>query len=462
MEHIDNVIQLFRDKAESYGAKDNDYVFRNNTNEAALKEGGAYFGFISPDEENSGPYHDLSLVCFPTENNKNWLLCIGVGSLGYKNDYELASRPGIRRLFSTIINNESYIKSDITDIESNLPKSFTSLPELQDLKKSIATYTKVLPICQVIKDVENSESIFAAFISMYAKIREWPTNNEHRKNLDKAIKAQIHISKVDDVSIIKSLLKERRYIVLEGAPGCGKTYYAKKIAQESSAHIFFTQFHAETTYGDFIYSIKPNTKDEVASFSFVGSEGIFTLALKYALENSNSQTVLIIDEINRANLSNVLGPIFYLLEYKQDIGDVEIEITPELKIKQLPPNFFVIATMNTADRSLAVVDFALRRRFAWYKLKPKLIEIEDKTIKFFKEDFLSFQEIFYMHATDSELNMQPGQGYFLASDDESMLLRIEYELFPLIKEYLMENLLLSAKEEFNDYFLKRIGKALFE
>ena len=67
-------------------------------------------------------------------------------------------------------------------------------------------------------------------------------------------------------------------------------------------------------------------------------------------------------------MSNVLGPIFYLFEHKLDLADFEIEITPVFRIKQLPNNFFVIATMNTADRSLAVVDFALRRRFAWYNL----------------------------------------------------------------------------------------------
>ena len=105
--------------------------------------------------------------------------------------------------------------------------------------------------------------------------------------------------------------------------------------------------------------------------------------MKYAKEHDKEKVLLIIDEINRANLSNVLGPIFYLFEHKMDKSNVEIEISPGFKINKLPDNFSVIATMNTADRSLAVVDFALRRRFAWYTLKPKAI----KSNQFFKEDF---------------------------------------------------------------------------
>jgi len=169
---------------------------------------------------------------------------------------------------------------------------------------------------------------------------------------------------------------------------------------------------------------------------------------------------LIVDEINRANLSNILGPIFYLFEYQMDEdGEApEIKISPKMSINKLPNNFYMIGTMNTADRSLAVVDFALRRRFAWYEMLPSSIENEN----FFAEDFEKFHNIFYWYAESNELTLQPGQGYFLAQDEKAFLQRVDYELFPLIKEYLQEQLLISAKEEFNDYFLNRINKPLFE
>jgi len=187
------------------------------------------------------------------------------------------------------------------------------------------------------------------------------------------------------------------------------------------------------------------------------SLGIFSQALKHSL-STKEETILIIDEINRANLSNVLGPIFYLFEHKQDMSNVSIEITPDLSINQLPENFYVIATMNTADRSLAVVDFALRRRFAWYTLKPEIIKLKE----FYKDDFIAIQEIFHWFANSNELTLQPGQGYFIASSAEEMVNRIKYELFPLIKEYLQEGLLRNAREEFNNYFMNRINRTLFE
>jgi 5-methylcytosine-specific restriction endonuclease McrBC GTP-binding regulatory subunit McrB len=141
-----------------------------------------------------------------------------------------------------------------------------------------------------------------------------------------------------------------------------------------------------------------------------------------------------------------------------DNTDVEIEISPGLKVTSLPKNLFVIATMNTADRSLAVVDFALRRRFAWYSLKPKPI----RSGQFHKKDYNEIQSIFEWYASSSELSLQPGQGYFLANSDAEMENRIQYEILPLIKEYLQEGLLRTAKEEFNNYFAVRIKKTLFE
>jgi len=136
----------------------------------------------------------------------------------------------------------------------------------------------------------------------------------------------------------------------------------------------------------------------------------------------------------------------------------EVEIGPDIKIKKIPDNFFMVGTMNTADRSLAVVDFALRRRFAWYDIKPKPIESEI----FQTNDFNRIRDIFYWYANSNELNLQPGQGYFMADDENEFKQRLEYELLPLIKEYLNEQLMLSAKEEFNNYFFDRINKKIFE
>ena len=460
---IDNIRQFIKDKAEQFGAKaDNEfnkpYIERNNTKQEALKDNGAYFGFIHPDEDTSGPFHDFSLTIFPNEQNKPWLVCLGIGSSGFKNDYELATYPGLRRLFSNLINERGFYKSDFSDIETSLPKTITGSNDLQHIKNTIKTYNKVLPVCQIVDNPESKEGkeIIAAFVAGYAKLREWPSNKEHRKAITEALEPFLETEEMDEAEEIESLLKERKFIVLQGPPGTGKTRTAKLVSAKIKAKTFFTQFHAETSFSDFIYGIRPDVKSK--ELNYIESLGSFTEALKYAIENEKEKTILIIDEINRANLSNVLGPIFYLFEHKMESSDVEIEIHPGFKITQLPANFNVIATMNTADRSLAVVDFALRRRFAWYTLKPKTINSK----QFYKEDFSRIQEIFDWYATSNELALQPGQGYFIASSDEEMKNRIKYEIFPLIKEYLQEGLVRNAKEEFNTYFLNRINQSLFE
>ena len=481
---IEKIIEMLENKAQEFGAKNNDeysqdYILRKNIKPEAFQNNGAYFGFIHPEEETSGPYHDFSFVVFPSNPNSeeanSWVVCLGIGSLGFKNDFELATFPGVRRLFNSIINNnDSFCKTDFADIESSLPKSFLQNDKIKSICKTLEKYKKVLPVCQIIKKPEinekgelidnDSSQILIGFLAAYAKLRNWASNKSHRDAISKSInKIKQNTSNIN-IENVKSLLIQRKYIVLEGAPGTGKTRMAQIIANELKAHTVFTQFHAETTYSDFIWGLRPKLNSNNVIYEEV--KGPFVIALKQAIEleknGNNEKVILIIDEINRANLSNILGPIFYLFEYQRKGAETEIEITPQLKIKSLPKNFYVIATMNTADRSLAVVDFALRRRFAWITMKPEIINKVDSNYKFYKKDFEQFNEIFQWYAQTNELNLQPGQAYFIAKDDNEMFNRIKYELFPLIKEYLEEGILLSAKEEFNTYFQSRIGKSLFE
>jgi hypothetical protein len=477
---IENVIAFIKEKAEEFGAKietefNKPYVVRNNTGPDALKDNGAYFGFIHPEEEASGPYHDFSLTIFPNDQGNPWLVCLGIGSSGFKNDYELATYPGLRRLFSKLIDGKGFCKSDFTDIETSLPKSITGRQELEHIKNTIRKYSKVLPVCQILEKPESPEgkSTIAAFVAGYAKLREWPSNKDHREAISKALEPFLSKEISNENKEVTNLLRERKYIVLQGPPGTGKTRMAKKVAQKINAKIFFTQFHAETTFSDFIYGIRPDLDNQELRYKkYLGS---FTEALIYARNQETEKVILIIDEINRANLSNVLGPIFYLFEHKMDTSNIVIEISPGLEINKLPDNFYVIATMNTADRSLAVVDFALRRRFAWYNLKPKHIhgkikrlskntvsEIDNSNEYFFLEDFNTISSIFEWYASSSELTLQPGQGYFIAANEMEMENRIRYEIFPLIKEYLQEGLIKNTKEEFNNYFSARINQSLFE
>lgn len=459
---IDSTIEFVKEEITKFGVKGDEskfYVFRNNTKKDAFNEDKAYFGFIHPEEDPTGAYHDFCVVLFPSDPDKSlpWVLSFGIGSLGFLNDYELASTPGIRRLFQSIISENGVCKTDFSDIKQKLPGEF--LDKVPHLAKTLGRYSTVLPACEILEDIESDDSKrkISAFLAIYAKTRGWLRYKVQKKNFEVALKT-LRKECVDNSELeVKDLLLERKFVILTGAPGVGKTRLAKIIGNEINAEVLFTQFHAETNYSDFIYGIVPDLTE--SGLKYTNKFGTFHQSLEYAINNPNKNTLLIVDEINRANLANILGPVFYLFEYQMDEDkSIGIEISPTLKIYALPPNFYMIGTMNTADRSLAVVDFALRRRFAWYELLPTPI-VDDS---FFLDDFHAFQNIFNWYASSNELSLQPGQGYFLAENESHFLKRVEYELLPLIKEYLQEQLLLTAKEEFNNYFLTRIKKPIFE
>ena len=442
-------------------------IIRNNLLSDSFYEGTAYFGFLSGEEDTNGPYSDYSFVVFPDDkdNIKACVVALGVGSSGFRNDYQIASQPGLRRLFLRLSNQvNTFFKTSFDDIDS---PSSDLLNEIKancpDLIRVIDRYKSVLPASIKVdfNDIDTACDIIYTWLATYAKMRAWGSVDQ-KKKIEKQLQKIPSPIRRDDKKSITELLGRRKYVVLQGAPGTGKTYTAVKIS-ENYNKVFFEQFHAETTYSDFVYGLEPNMNSDKSQVQFHPKEGILYKAIKYANEHSEEKVLLIIDEINRANLSNVLGPVFYLFERQSSNRKVEMNIG-DMKINKIPENLHVIATMNTADRSLAVVDFALRRRFVWYTLRPHEIKPDDGMI-FMKTTFNKIADIFFEYATDEELNLQPGQSYFIVNKnnkEEEMKERMIYELMPLIKEYLAEGYLLKAKDSFCDLFQKETGLLLYE
>ena len=457
-----------------------------------------WFGFVREDQPSNGAYDGLSFVIFPEEKGKHCLVSIGNGSSSLGKDGDLAQNPGFRRSFMRLIKKgNSDAKKGNSDAKFFFKLRFddmeTSTPGLQEELYStdamgnnvyenviINTSTKynadsskeapgLLPAAFIVDyTTEDGWNLILSWLAQYARWRCWDKFGTGGDKAGKANKINEAISRCR-VSLdcpttdkILEILEVKKYVVLQGAPGCGKTWSANEVASHFS-EVVFIQFHAETAYSDFVYGIRPTLDGKTMAYK--GEKGVLLKAIDKA-KDSKGKVLLIIDEINRANLANVLGPVFYLFEpntkrnHKLHLGtEWEDQQEKPIELDKLPTNLYVLATMNTADKSLAVVDFALRRRFAWVTLYPHKLDI-NKYPNFDTELFEKVDELFSRYATDEELNLQPGQSYFM--DTSKRHENIKFGLMPLMKEYFAEGFLLSAKEEFAQLFTSETGTYMYK
>ena len=172
---------------------------------------------------------------------------------------------------------------------------------------------------------------------------------------------------VDFLEEIESLLDEKLQVIFQGPPGTGKTYVALKLAKHlagSEERVTLVQLHPSYAYEDFVQGFRPTLVDGRPGFEM--RDGPLLRATKRARAEPDAKHFLVIDEINRGSLAKVLGELYFLLEYR----DEKILLQYSDEPFSLPDNLYIIGTMNTADRSIALVDLALRRRFYFVEFHP--------------------------------------------------------------------------------------------
>lgn len=261
---------------------------------------------------------------------------------------------------------------------------------------------------------------------------------------------------------LKSLLKTKKNLILQGAPGVGKTFVAKRLAyavmgEKDEDRIKTIQFHQSYCYEDFMLGFRPNET------SFRLTKGPFYEFCKKAEDDIEKDHFFIIDEINRGNLGKIFGELLMLIE--QDKRGERIQPLYSNELFSVPRNISIIGMMNTADRSIALIDYALRRRFAFYELLPAFDsdgfeEISQKADNPGFDKLVScIKELNKDISKDDTLGrgFQIGHSYLCTNSpvDEAWLSSVvSHELIPLISEYWFDN------QEKVDYWSDKLEKAI--
>lgn len=251
------------------------------------------------------------------------------------------------------------------------------------------------------------------------------------------------------------LLTLKKNIILQGPPGTGKTFVARRLAYallkaEDKERFQFIQFHQSYSYEDFVEGYRPQPDK-----SFALKPGTFSTFRKTAVDDSKRDYVFVIDEINRGNLSKIFGELMMLIEYDKRSPAWSVRLAYSDSPFYVPPNLYLIGLMNTADRSLAMVDYALRRRFIFFDLKPQftssafmpwLLErgASQKLVNAIVDRMGAMNELIAKDTTNLGAGFCIGHSFFCSDDqpvlDENWYYRvIRTEIAPLLREYWFED-----------------------
>lgn len=453
--------------------------------------------YLNPANIEGGAYGGTSLVIFASEN-KPALLTFCVGTQGLAPDEKILGNPGHARKLSAICKylntvygngrQVAWAKDNPCKTDVLIPANVASYLNPEDDKDyslafkardkggygkeiyAVVNIEALIKSVQAQKDADPEAADCAVceaacmFLDLF--FEEYGVGIKKASEGDaKALKRKYQSVMMPNVSVVslKKLLDERRYVIVEGPPGTGKSTAAQDLYAQYDDHVT-VQFHPNMTYEQFIGGLMPvpdttegdKTKGDKSNggFRFLPVNGYLLNAVLKAKDGK--KVLLHIDEINRADLARVLGEAIYLFEpYPKNTPEVTLSYDfdgfPNRKLT-LPPSLHVIGTMNSADRSIAILDIAIRRRFCFERLYPQMSIVEEFGDDTGKTAFLELMEIFINNANDECFKYIPGHSYFMKRTGcPDTKVQIRTELLPLLREYLEQGFVSGFEDAIRAY-----------
>lgn len=420
---------------------------------------------IEPSNPKSGPYGGMSVGIFPVENEP-CLIALGTGTTGLHPDETILARPGHARKARAIceaINRRekrfaAWAKHDPTRNDLAIPENVYR--EFAAYSTPLKRYGKdVHAIYRPSSDRAAAEFAMKAFLDLYFEERGFQTLKAHQAESD-TIRAEYFQCLMPDLKTtdVSLLLQDRRFVVVEGPPGTGKTRMALELlTAQYAGNGHSIQFHPNTTYENVIGGLAPSAASGAVGFRFEPLMGELMRAAVEADKIKPKPYLLHIDEINRADLSKVLGEAVFLLEYADEqLREITLPYdfgAPFHKKLSLPRNLHIVGTMNSADRSIAIVDVAIRRRFAFVKLWPQFEVVQAAGSKLAEDAFKRLLSVFTEYASDDAFALMPGHSYFLTKNgsDRTALNSLRVNLVPLLEEYLAQGYVTTFADHIRGY-----------
>ncbi|MGA3017663.1 MAG: AAA family ATPase, partial [Bryobacteraceae bacterium] len=422
-----------------------------------------------PSNPDAGAYGGMCFVVFPVEDS-SCLIAMGIGTQGLAPDERILGRPGHARKMQAIctwLNHEfghgeqvAWAKQDPTRVDIDVPEAIQRA--WTTYERAFKKYGKVLyAICKPTNERAGTIAALTAMLDVMFQERGYATLKEFQENaLEVESNWFSHLMPLTSRYDVLQLLKARRFVIIQGPPGTGKTRMARQLLAEEYGGVGETiQFHPSTTYENFVGGLAPvqedNTNNGALGFRFAPKPGFLIEAAMKASENPEENYLLHIDEINRADLGKILGEAIYLFEpdpeFPRQINLAYDFGAPFFRKLQLPDNLHVLGTMNSADRSIAILDVAVRRRFAFLSLWPSLKVVEEHGCELGQRAFQDLASIFIEHAPDEALALVPGHSYFLGADEGLARTNLKTSLLPLLTEYLAQGYVSGFAEPIRAY-----------